>query len=475
MNLLSFGFVPFMAVACAAYWASPARFRTHVLLVASLAFYAFWDARLLALLVASALANHAVVRELARPAGVLTASRRRAILRLGIGLQCALLFAFKYFAFFAGSARSLLEAAGLPATPLALDIAVPLGLSYFCLKAIAIQAETYLGRLPAAPTAIHHVVYLLFFPSLTAGPIDRPQSFLAQLDPAVRPSLRASLRRGGDLLFVGAVKKLVIANHLAPAVDRAFAGDFAGAGSAALAAATYAFYIYADFSGYTDLARGCAACLGFDLAVNFRTPYGAHSPSEFWQRWHMSLSSWLRDYVFLPLGGAFRSRGRAYLNLVLTMLVAGLWHGASWMYVLWGLYFGLLMVGHRALQPSLKRLRRRLRLRGRIRQTVEVALSFSLVGFGWLIFRGDGPRQLVSAFANGPSVGAGDWRPFLTTVVPLALLMVLTDALGGRDAEPALLRSRRIPWWGKPVLVALAAYAVFILGVQTQSFVYAQF
>ncbi len=432
MNLLSFGFVPFMAVACAAYWASPARFRAHVLLVASLAFYAFWDALLLALLVASALANHAVVRELARPAGVLTASRRRAILRLGIGLQCALLFAFKYFAFFAGSARSLLEAAGLPATPLALDIAVPLGLSYFCLKAVAIQAETYLGRLPAAPTAIHHVVYLLFFPSLTAGPIDRPQPFLAQLDPAVRPSLRDSLRRGGDLLFVGAVKKLVIANHLAPAVDRAFAGDFAGAGSAALAAATYAFYIYADFSGYTDLARGCAACLGFDLAVNFRTPYGAHSPSEFWQRWHMSLSSWLRDYVFLPLGGAFRSRGRAYLNLVFTMLMAGLWHGASWMYILWGLYFGLLMVGHRALQPSLKRLRRRLHLRGRVRRATEVALSFSLVGFGWLIFRGDGPHQLVSAFANGPSVGAGDWRPFLTTVVPLALLMVLTDALGGR-------------------------------------------
>ena len=475
MNLLSPGFIPFMAVVGAAYWTSPAKARALVLLAASLVFYAFWDIRLLALLVAAALVNHVVVLELTRTAGTQKVSRRRAILQTGIILQCVLLFAFKYFAFFVGSINALLETAGLPTTPFVLEILVPLGLSYFCLKAIAIQAEAYLGRLPVPPTAVHHVIYLMFFPSLTAGPIDRPQPFLAQLDPAVRPPLRDSLRRGGDLLFVGAVKKLVIANHLAPAVDRAFAGDFAGAGSAALAAATYAFYIYADFSGYTDLARGFAACLGFDLAVNFRTPYGAHSPSEFWQRWHISLSSWLRDYVFLPLGGAFRSRGRAYLNLVITMLVAGLWHGASWMYVLWGLYFGLLMVGHRALQPTLKRLRRRMRLRGRAKQAVEVALTFSLVGFGWLIFNADGPRQLVSAFTGGLSVGEGDGWNFLTAVIPPALLMLLIDALCGRDAEPVLLRGRRLPWWSKPVIVALAAYVVFIHGVQTQSFVYAQF
>lgn len=475
MNLLSSGFIPFMAAACAAYWTSPPRLRAYVLLVASLAFYAIWDLRLLALLVASALANHVIVRELARTAGGAAASRRRATLQAGIILQCVLLFAFKYFAFFAGSAIALLEAAGIPTTPLVPNLVVPLGLSYFCLKAIAIQAEAYQGRLATLPTAVHHIVYLMFFPSLTAGPIDRPQPFLAQLGPDVRPRLRGSLQRGGDLLFVGVLKKFVVANHLAPAVERTFAGEFAGAGAAALAAATYAFYIYADFSGYTDLARGCAACLGFDLAVNFRTPYGAHSPSEFWQRWHMSLSSWLRDYVFLPLGGAFRSRGRAYLNLVITMLVAGLWHGASWMYVLWGLYFGLLLASHRALQPSLKRLRRRLRLRGRARRAAEVALSFWLVGLGWLIFRADGPRQLVSAFKGGLSVGAGDWQHFLTAVVPPALLMLLIDALGGRDAEPHLLRNPRLPWWSKPVIVALAAYAVFILGVQTQSFVYAQF
>ncbi len=475
MNLLSAGFILFMAVVAAAYWLAPSRVRSWVLLAASVLFYAIWDVRLLALLLAAAMVNHAVVRSITQPAATPPAARRRAVLRAGIAFQCILLFVFKYFGFFIDSGRAVLQAVGLTTAPLTLEIAVPLGLSYFCLKAISIQAEAYLGRLPVAPTPLHHAIYLLFFPSLTAGPIDRPQPFLAQLDPTARPPLLASLRRGGDLLFAGVIKKLVIANHLAVAVDRAFAGDFTSTGAAALAAVTYAFFIYADFSGYTDIARGFAACLGFDLAINFRTPYAAHSPSEFWQRWHMSLSSWLRDYVFLPLGGAFRSRGRAYLNLVITMLVAGLWHGASWMFVLWGLYFGLLLVGHRVLQPSLKRLRRRLRLRGRLRHATEIALTFSLVCVGWLIFRADGPGQLTSALKGGITDGAGEWRSFLTTVAPLAVLMMLIDVLAGKEENPRLLGSARLPWWSKPILIALAAYAVFILGVQTQSFIYAQF
>lgn len=362
MNLLSGGFVLLMAGAGVAYWLAPARARAGVLLAASVAFCAIWDRRLLVVLIAATAVNHSVVRVLVQPAMSRFAGRRLAVLRTGIGFQCAMLFVFKYFGFFVDSGRAVLQAAGLATAPLALDLAVPLGLSYFCLKAISIQAEAYLGRLPTAPSLIHHATYLFFFPSLTAGPIDRPQPFLLQMDPAARPPLLASLRRGGDLLFAGIVKKVVIANHLSAAVDRAFAGDFTSTGAAVLAACTYAFFIYADFSGYTDIARGFAACLGFDLAVNFRSPYAAHSPSEFWQRWHMSLSSWLRDYVFLPLGGAFGSRGRAYLNLMITMFVAGLWHGASALFVLWGLYFGALLVGHRVMQPTLKRLRRRLRL-----------------------------------------------------------------------------------------------------------------
>ncbi len=340
--------------------------------------------------------------------------------------------------FFVGSAEALLRRAGVATDPLVLEIVVPLGLSYYSLKAIALLVDTYRGHVRPDPSLAEHALYLLFFPSLTAGPIDRPQPFLAQLPPAARPTWRDALPRGADLLFAGLLKKVVIANGLAPAVERAFAGDFATTGAAALAALTYAFYIYADFSGYTDIARGVAACLGFDLALNFRRPYAARSTSEFWQRWHISLSTWLRDYVFLPLGGAFRSRGRAYANLLLTMLVAGLWHGASWMFVLWGLYIGVLLVGHRALQPTLKRLRRRLHLRGRLRHVVETGLTFTLISAGWILFRGTSLGQVASALRGGPA-SAEAWRGFFVGVAPFGVAVLSLDLLAG-VGEPVLLR-----------------------------------
>jgi alginate O-acetyltransferase complex protein AlgI len=468
MGLLSLGFVLFFTIVCLLYWRVPARWQVPVLLAASLVFYAAWNAGLLAMLLGATVVNHLIARRLE------PGSRARlSFLRLGIIFQCGLLFAFKYFAFFVGSAQALLARGGVVADPLVLEILAPLGLSYYCLKAIAYLVDTYRGQVQGRPGLPAHALYLLFFPSLTAGPIDRPQPFLAQLAPAARPGWRQALPRGADLLFAGVLKKSVIANGLLPAVDRAFAGDFASSGAAALAAVTYATYIYADFSGYTDIARGLAASLGFDLMVNFRRPYAARSTSEFWQRWHISLSTWLRDYVFLPLGGAFRSRGRAYANLLLTMLLAGLWHGPSWLFVLWGLYIGALLVGHRMLQPALRRWRGRLRLRGRLRRVVETGLTFALISAGWLLFRGTGLGQVASALRGGLAAGES-WRAFLTGVAPFALLLVIFDLMSGAG-EPVLLRGARLPWWGKPILLAAGLYAVLILGSDTQSFVYAQF
>jgi alginate O-acetyltransferase complex protein AlgI len=468
MGLLSLGFALFFAVVCLLNWCVPARWRVQVLLAASLVFYGLWNVRLLAVLLGATAVNHLIVRRLG--AGV---PRRLALLRIGIVFQCGLLVAFKYLGFFLGSATALLSSAGVAVEPLVLQLVVPLGLSYYCLKAIALLVDTYRGQVTAELSPARHALYLLFFPAMTAGPIDRPQPFLAQFPPSDRPSWRDALPRGADLLFVGSLKKAVIANGLAPAVDRAFAGDFASSGAAALAALTYALYIYADFSGYTDIARGIAACLGVDLTINFRRPYASRSTSEFWQRWHMSLSTWLRDYVFLPLGGAFRSRERAYANLMLTMLIAGLWHGASWMFVSWGLYMGVLLVGHRVLQPALKRLRRRLRLRGPRRRVAETGLTFALVSAGWLLFRGSDLGQVASAWRGG-FASAETWRAFLAGVVPFGMCLLILDLVTDH-AAPALLHGRRVPWWGKPVLFAAGLYAVLILGSETQSFVYAQF
>jgi alginate O-acetyltransferase complex protein AlgI len=468
MGLLTSAFFAFFITVYLAYWTVPARWRPGLLLAASLTFYAIWNLSLLALLIGATIANHLIVRRLRD-----NCARRRVFLQLGVVVQCGLLFAFKYMAFFAESARALFALAGVEADPLVLDLVVPLGLSYFCLRAIALLVDSYRGQPGSNPNLMNHALYLLFFPSVTAGPIDRPQQFLDQLSPAQPPAWRTALSRGADLLLVGFLKKAVLANGLAPAVDRAFEGQFASTGAAIIAAATYAFYIYADFSGYTDIARGVAACLGFDLTVNFRRPYAARSTSEFWQRWHISLSTWLRDYVFLPIGGAFRSRPRAYANLLITMLLAGLWHGASWLYVLWGLYIGVLLVAHRVLQPTMKRLRRLLRLRGPIRRVVETGLTFALISAGWLLFRGTSLSQVASAFRGGPPSPA-EWTFLWIQVFPYAVSVIALDLFAG-NGEPMILRGERLPWWGKPIVLALGLYAVLILGSDTQSFVYAQF
>ncbi len=468
MGLLTFAFFSFFAAVCLAYWAVPARWRSWLLLGASLAFYAIWNAGLLALLVGTTVINHLLLRRL-RPDG----SHRLAVLRLGIVIQCALLFTFKYFAFFVDSAAAVFALSGIHTEPLVLQLVVPLGLSYYCLRAIALLADTYRGQYDGKLSLPEHALYLLFFPSVTAGPIDRPRQFLDQLHTNGGCGWRTAIPRGADLLFVGLLKKAVIANGLAPVVDGLFAGAFTSTGAAALAAVTYAFYIYADFSGYTDIARGVAGCLGIELTVNFRRPYAARSTSEFWQRWHMSLSTWLRDYVFLPLGGAFRSPLRAYANLVITMLIAGLWHGASFMFVLWGLYIGLLLVAHRALQPSLRKLRRAARLRGWTKRVVETGLTFSLISAGWLLFRGTNLGQTASAFRGGMA-NLADCADFARQVVPYGIALFGLDLVIG-DGEATLLRGTRLPWWTKPILVAVGVYAFLILGTDTQSFVYAQF
>lgn len=468
MGLLTFSFFAFFAAVCLVHWVTPARGRPWLLLAASLGFYAIWNAGLLALLLGTTIINHGIVRGL-QPGG----NRRLALLRLGIAVQCALLFTFKYYAFFVDSAAALFASAGIRIEPTVLHLIVPLGLSYYCLRAIALLVDTYRDQCGTCPSLPEHALYLLFFPSVTAGPIDRPRLFLEQFRPAGRSAWRTAIPRGGDLLFVGLVKKAVIANGLAPVVDRAYGGEFASTGAAALAAVTYAMYIYADFSGYTDIARGVAACLGVELTVNFRRPYAARSTSEFWQRWHMSLSTWLRDYVFLPLGGAFHSPLRAYANLLVTMLLAGLWHGASFMFVFWGLYIGLLLVAHRALQPSLRKLRRLLHLKGWIRRVAETGLTFTLISAGWLLFRGTSLGQAASAFRGG-TASVADWTAFAREVVPYAAAIIGLDLLVG-DGEFTLLRGPRLPWWLKPVVIAVGIYAFIVLGSDTQSFVYAQF
>ncbi|WP_235487083.1 MBOAT family O-acyltransferase, partial [Frankia sp. AvcI1] len=319
---------------------------------ASYFFYGFADARFVLLIVASTLINQAAARAIHR-------FRDRRILAAAIACDLGLLGWFKYYGFFALSVDRALADVGLPAPLPLLQVALPIGISFFTFQALSYVIDVHRGTSAPAPL-LDFAVYEAFFPHLVAGPIVRASEFLPQLatprDPARVPTTRAAF-----LILGGLVKKVVLADVLAARlVDPVFDAPGQHSSAEILAAVYgYAVQIYCDFSAYSDIAIGIALLLGFRFPDNFDRPYASRSLQEFWRRWHMTLSRWLRDYVYLPLGGSRRGRRRTYLNLMITMTLGGLWHGASWTFVLWGALHGAALVTERRLRTWRARQARR--------------------------------------------------------------------------------------------------------------------
>ncbi|KQC39742.1 MULTISPECIES: MBOAT family protein [unclassified Frankia] len=313
------------------------------ILAASYFFYGFADARFVLLIVASTLINQAAARAIHR-------FRDRRILAAAIACDLGLLGWFKYYGFFALSVDRALADVGLPAPLPLLQVALPIGISFFTFQALSYVIDVHRGINAPAPL-LDFAVYEAFFPHLVAGPIVRASEFLPQLatprDPARVPTTRAAF-----LILGGLIKKVVLADVLASRlVDPVFDAPGQHSSAEILAAVYgYAVQIYCDFSAYSDIAIGIALLLGFRFPDNFDRPYASRSLQEFWRRWHMTLSRWLRDYVYLPLGGSRRGRRRTYLNLMITMTLGGLWHGASWTFVLWGALHGAALVTERRLR-----------------------------------------------------------------------------------------------------------------------------
>lgn len=343
MSLQSLPFLAFLGCAFALYWAVHRQrvLRLGVLLLASLVFYAVWTPLPLLLLVPWALLDHLCVRGLAatqRPA------LRRALLVLSVTVSLSALCTFKYADLFREAAAWLLAPLGVSVRAEPFDLLLPLGLSFFCFQAISYVVDVYRGEASAEHSFPEHLLYLLFFPRVVAGPIVRAKELLERFRET--PSLSAD--EGAHALYritLGLVKKLVVADVLgAGLVDPVF-GDPSAYTSAecAVAAVAYSFELYFDFSGYTDMALGAAALFGFKLPENFARPYLAKNLFEFWNRWHMSLSTWLRDYLYRPLGGSRVSRPRVLFNLMVVMVLGGLWHGADWRFAVWGGVHGVLL------------------------------------------------------------------------------------------------------------------------------------
>ena len=408
---LTFGLF-FLAVYAVAWSAGASNeWRKILLLLASWTFYGAWDWRFVALLIGSALLNWAAAQAIGRSAG---ARRRKALLILGVASNLSILIFFKYFDFFVEQAGLLLAVAGWERDLPLIAVILPIGVSFFTFQGISYIVDVYRGKV--APGALLDITLLMsFFPHLVAGPIVRASDLLPQF--AERPRITRGMATMGLLLIIwGLFKKAVIASELATGLVDPVFFDPSQHGRIDLAAAGYGYavQIYCDFSAYSDMAIGIAALLGYRFPHNFNQPYRAASLQDFWRRWHISLSSWLRDYLYIPLGGSRGGALAAARNLMITMLLGGLWHGAKWTFLIWGGLHGLVLSLERAWRatkpdgwPSLPR-------------PLAILLTFHVVTLGWIFFRAESfvaARDYLAGFAR---IDAGE-----LAVTPLAALLIL--------------------------------------------------
>ena len=459
-------FFAFLALVLGVAWGLESnRARKVWLLIASYAFYAAWDWRFLSLILVSTLVDYLVGLALG---GEERVTRRRFLLGVSLVVNLGLLGYFKYAGFFVDSAQDLLAFLGFEASRSSLEIVLPVGISFYTFQTLSYTIDVFRRELTPTRDLLDLALFVAFFPQLVAGPIVRAAHFLPQLERAAR---WADIRvRSHLVLFLsGFIKKACIADNVAPAVDAWFAApESYGSGAAWIAVLLFAIQIYCDFSGYSDMAIASAGLLGFDLGENFRHPYVAASPREFWQRWHISLSTWLRDYLYIPLGGNRGGAAATYRNLMLTMVIGGLWHGAAWRFLFWGFVHGLALALHRAWwkrsthggSPQVPR-------------WLGVLVTQAVVAFGWIFFRApdwDTAWMTVRAMA-GEAAGDGffDSRWWLL-IVAFGLLHALASRLEGR------IRWTEVP---RPVFAVAygvaVALAILFVQIDIQPFLYFQF
>jgi len=319
----------------------PFRAGKLLLLAASYLFYMWWDPRFIVLILASTIVDYylGILLETARP------NRRKLLLAASLAVNLGILGFFKYYDFFAGSLADLLH---IPRSSVVLQIVLPVGVSFYTFASLSYTFDVYWGKMKAVRSFVDYALFIAFFPHLIAGPIIRARQFISQIWNWRRPPA-IMVQSGIILVLSGLIKKVVFADRFAVVSDGYFNDPAAHPGWLAAWSGCLAFFmqVFFDFSGYTDIARGCAKLLGFEFPLNFARPFLARNPTDFWQRWHITLSTWVRDYLFMPFSRGRKGRFVLYRNLMIVMVLVGLWHGANWTFVAWGIYHGILLVGYR--------------------------------------------------------------------------------------------------------------------------------
>jgi len=387
----SLHFVWFFIVVYGAYRVLPHRAQNWLLLLASYYFYAAWDWRFLGLLIGSTIVDYSCALAIER-AG--SPARRRTLLFVSLGFNLTMLGFFKYFNFFADNLHAVLVGLGWQVDFVTLRVLLPVGISFYTFVTMSYVIDVYRREAAATRNLLDFAVFVAFFPHLVAGPILRAATLLSQVERPRRIS-REQMRDGAWLIAWGYFQKVFVADNLAPLANAIFEPGTSPTGvNVLLGVYAFAFQIYGDFAGYSNIARGTSKLMGIELIENFRFPYLVRTPQDFWRHWHISLSTWLRDYLYIPLGGNRGTEWQTRRNLFTTMVLGGLWHGAAWTFVAWGVYQGVLLIAYRA--ASATRVYRRLFVdAGPIARVATWAVMFHLTCYGWLIFRSRSASQIA--------------------------------------------------------------------------------
>lgn len=473
----SMAFAIFLPIVFILYWALPHRYRWVLLWVASYYFYMSWNAKYVVLILLTTVVSYFAAVFIDK---VDDKKSKKAILAVALIICLGILFTFKYFNFFTGSVAALLQSISIPVTAPVLNLVLPVGISFYTFQTLSYVIDVYRGDVKPEKNFGIYATFISFFPQLVAGPIERTRNLLPQIKAEHRFDYDKAVR-GAELMLIGFYKKLVIADSVSKYVDYAYADIHSHSGlDLIIIIFFFTMQIYCDFSGYSDIAIGTASLMGIDLMTNFKSPYFSASVKEFWSRWHISLSTWFKDYVYIPLGGNRCSFIRRNINLLITFLVSGLWHGANWTFVLWGLLHGMAQIIENLFDKQLKRVRN-----NKIGHWISVFVVFAFCNIAWVFFRASSLSDAVYVVTHILS-GIGDIRKYLhcslgLDIISFSLILVpvlglaVFDYFNFRDnAIERISRLKKGIQWGIYIAIGLLVIFISQKGVAAE-FVYFQF
>ncbi|MBQ7481699.1 MAG: MBOAT family protein [Lachnospiraceae bacterium] len=474
-------FAVFMTVTFLAYWLLPHKYRWIFILMANAWFYISYDVRYLAVILVTMLASY-ICAILIEKQDVI--KKKKIIMATGVVVTLSLLLVFKYLNFALYTVAKVLNRLSIPMQETTLRLIMPVGISFYTFMAVGYIVDVYKGKTQAVRHFGKYAIFVSFFPNISSGPIERAEHFIPQIDKE-KTFDYDSVVYGARLLLLGLIKKIVIADMMTKYVDEVFNKVPQHQGICfAWATLLYTFQIYCDFSGYSDMAIGVARMLGFDLLTNFRQPYLSSSIKEFWGRWHISLSTWFRDYVYIPLGGNRCSKTRRDLNLLITFLCSGLWHGASRTFVLWGGIHGICQIIENRIKEATGLTREKEKALTRPVKMLLTLLTFCIVSYAWMFFRANSISEAFyivrSMFTDLSISGAMEQmtmsgRSVVKTTLAIILLIIFDLFNERKDMLMQLSRLKAPLRWVIYIVSAIVVIALKVNNQFAQEFIYFKF